>query len=109
MPGHEFEHGVVEETESKAKLERPPLYRVLLHNDDFTTMEFVVFILQTVFNQPPSEAVRIMINVHRQGIGLAGVYTYEVAQMKVDKVTSVAQANEFPLLCTMEEDDHQGT
>ena len=109
MPSREFEHGVVEETESKAKLERPPLYRVLLHNDDFTTMEFVVFILQTIFNQPPSEAVRIMINVHRQGIGLAGVYTYEVAQMKVDKVTSIAQANEFPLLCTMEEDDHEGT
>jgi len=107
----DFEHGnaVVEETESEAKLERPPLYRVLLHNDDFTTMEFVVFILQTVFNHRESDAVQIMLNVHRQGMGLAGVYTYEVAQMKVDKVTSIAQANEFPLLCTMEEDDHQGT
>ena len=102
----EFEHGdaVVEETESKTKQERPPLYKVLLHNDDFTTMEFVVFILQTVFNHRESDAVRIMLNVHRQGMGLAGVYTYEVAEMKVDKVTSIAQANEFPLLCTMEED-----
>lgn len=102
----EFEHvgGVVEETESKTKVERPPLYKVFLHNDDFTTMEFVVFILQTVFNHGESDAVRIMLNVHREGIGLAGVYTYEVAQMKVDKVTSIAQANEFPLLCTMEED-----
>jgi ATP-dependent Clp protease adaptor protein ClpS len=109
MPAHEFEHGVVEETESEAKLERPPLYRVLLHNDDFTTMEFVVFILQTVFNHRESDAIRIMLNVHREGMGLAGVYTYEVAEMKVDKVTSIAQANEFPLLCTMEEDDHQGT
>jgi ATP-dependent Clp protease adaptor protein ClpS len=107
MPAHE--HGVVEKTESKTRLERPPLYRVLLHNDDFTTMEFVVFILQTVFNHREGDAVRIMLNVHRQGMGLAGVYTYEVAQMKVDKVTSIAQANEFPLLCTMEEDDHQGT
>lgn len=109
MPAHEFEHGVVEKTESEAKLERPSLYRVLLHNDDFTTMEFVVFILQTVFNHRESDAVRIMLNVHREGMGLAGVYTYEVAEMKVDKVTSIAQANEFPLLCTMEEDDHQGT
>ena len=106
MPMDEFEHGgsVVEETESETKQERPPLYKVLLHNDDFTTMEFVVFILQTVFNHGESDAVRIMLNVHREGIGLAGVYTYEVAEMKVDKVTSIAQANEFPLLCTMEED-----
>jgi ATP-dependent Clp protease adaptor protein ClpS len=110
MPMDEIEHGhvVVEKTESATKLERPPLYKVLLHNDDFTTMEFVVFILQTVFNHGESEAVRIMINVHRQGIGLAGVYTYEVAEMKVDKVTSIAQANEFPLLCTMEEDGSSG-
>jgi ATP-dependent Clp protease adaptor protein ClpS len=107
MPMDETEHGagVVEKTESKTKLERPPLYKVLLHNDDFTGMEFVVFILQTVFNHGESDAVRIMLNVHRQGIGLAGVYTYEVAEMKVDKVTSIAQANEFPLLCTMEEDE----
>jgi len=67
-------------------------------------MEFVVFILQTVFNHGESEAVRLMLDVHRLGIGLAGVYTYEVAEMKVEKVTSIAQANEFPLLCTMEED-----
>ena len=102
----EIEHGdaVVEKTESKTKLERPPLYKVFLHNDDFTTMEFVVFILLTVFNRSEDDAIRLMLNVHRQGIGLAGVYTHEVAQMKVEKVTSLAQANEFPLLCTMEED-----
>jgi len=106
MPKEEFQHGgaVIEETESKTKLERPPLYKVLLHNDDFTPMEFVVFILQSVFNHGESEAVRIMLNVHRLGIGLAGVYTYEVAEMKVERVMSIAQANEFPLLCTMEED-----
>ena len=106
MPKDDFEHGgaVVEKTESKTKLERPPLYKVFLHNDDFTTMEFVVFVLQTIFNHGESEAVRIMLNVHREGIGLAGVYTYEVAEMKVDKVMSIAQSNEFPLLCTMEED-----
>lgn len=102
----EIEHdgAVVEKTESKTKLERPPLYKVFLHNDDFTTMEFVVFILLTVFNHSEDEAIRLMLNVHRQGIGLAGIYTYEVAEMKVEKVTSLAQANEFPLLCTMEED-----
>ena len=106
MPKIDPEHGsaVVEKAESKTKLERPPLYKVLLHNDDFTPMEFVVFILQTIFNHGESDAVRIMLNVHRLGIGLAGVYTYEVAEMKVDKVTSMAQANEFPLLCTMEDD-----
>ena len=108
----EFQRGgaVIEETESKTKLERPPLYKVLLHNDDFTPMEFVVFILQTIFNHGENDAVRLMLDVHRKGIGLAGVFTFEVAEMKVDKVTSLAQANEFPLLCTMEEDDdHKGT
>ena len=112
MPKEEFQRGgaVIEETESKTKLERPPLYKVLLHNDDFTPMEFVVFILQTIFNHGENDAVRLMLDVHRKGIGLAGVYTYEIAEMKVDKVTSLAQANEFPLLCTMEEDDdHKGT
>ncbi|HWF89690.1 MAG TPA: ATP-dependent Clp protease adaptor ClpS [Pyrinomonadaceae bacterium] len=106
MPVEKFDHegAVVEKTESKTRLERPPLYKVFLHNDDFTTMEFVVFILQTVFNHGESQAIRVMLNVHKQGIGLAGVYTHEVAEMKVDKVTSLAQANEFPLLCTMEED-----
>jgi ATP-dependent Clp protease adaptor protein ClpS len=112
MPKEEIERGaaVIEETESKTRLERPPLYKVLLHNDDFTPMEFVVFILQTIFNHGENDAVRLMLDVHRKGIGLAGVFTYEVAEMKVDKVTSLAQANEFPLLCTMEEDDdHKGT
>ena len=107
MPIDDFEQSgaVVTETETKEKLERPPLYKVLLHNDDFTTMEFVVFVLQTIFGQNEDNAIRIMLNVHKQGIGLAGVYTYEVAEMKVEKVTSLAQANEFPLLCTMEEDE----
>lgn len=106
MPIDEFQHGgaVIEETESKTKLERPPLYKVLLHNDDFTPMEFVVFILQTIFNHRENDAIRLMLDVHRKGIGLAGIYTFEVAEMKVDKVTSLAQTNEFPLLCTMEED-----
>jgi ATP-dependent Clp protease adaptor protein ClpS len=110
MPIPDFDDApvVVEQAESKTRLKRPPLYKVLLHNDDFTPMEFVVFILRTIFGQGESDAVRIMLNVHRLGIGLAGVYTYEVAEMKVAKVTEISRANEFPLLCTLEEDEPAG-
>ena len=73
--------GVVTESEKKLKL--PPMYKVLLHNDDYTTMEFVVQVLQSVFHKPPAEATQIMLHVHRNGIGVAGVYTYEVAETKV--------------------------
>jgi ATP-dependent Clp protease adaptor protein ClpS len=91
-------------TESKQKLQKPPMFKVLLHNDDFTTMEFVVFILKTVFNKGPQEAQAIMMQVHQQGVGIAGVYTHEIAEAKVDKVSDLARGSEFPLLCTMEED-----
>jgi ATP-dependent Clp protease adaptor protein ClpS len=102
----EREYGFEEEvaTESREKLKKPPLYRVLLHNDDFTTMEFVVHILQTVFNREEAEAFRIMWAVHTQGVGVAGVYTYEIAEMKVERATHLARAAEYPLLCTMEEE-----
>ncbi|HEV2765199.1 MAG TPA: ATP-dependent Clp protease adapter ClpS [Pyrinomonadaceae bacterium] len=98
---HEQEDAAV--AESRPKLKRPPLYRVLLHNDNFTTMEFVVFVLQEVFGHGLAEATRIMLNVHTKGTGVCGVYTFEVADMKVNKVTNLARAHEFPLLCTMEE------
>jgi ATP-dependent Clp protease adaptor protein ClpS len=91
-------------TQSKQKLKKPPLFKVLLHNDDYTTMEFVVFILKNIFNKSEEEAHRIMLNVHQQGVGIAGIYTFEIAEAKVDKVTDLAQAREFPLLCTMEEE-----
>ena len=94
---------VVAEAESKTELRKPSLYNVLIHNDDFTSMEFVVFILLTVFRRSESEALQLMLKVHNEGVGVAGLYTYEVAEMKVAKVTSLAQANEFPLLCTIEE------
>jgi len=94
---------VIADAESKIELRKPPLYRVLIHNDDYTSMEFVVFILQTVFGRSESEALQIMLKVHNEGVGVAGLYTYEVAEMKVVKVTSIAQDNEFPLLCTIEE------
>jgi len=97
----DFDSSVI--TESEQEVKKPPLYTVLLHNDDYTTMEFVVFILEFVFRQTSEEANRIMWNVHRQGIGVAGVYTYEVAESKVSKVENLAREYEYPLLCTMEE------
>ncbi|HEX8707223.1 MAG TPA: ATP-dependent Clp protease adapter ClpS [Pyrinomonadaceae bacterium] len=103
MPRPDFELDELVETKSEAKLEKPPLYKVLLHNDDFTTMEFVVHILETVFQRTESDAFRIMLQVHLEGTGVAGIYTYEIAETKVAKVTSLAQANEYPLLCTIEE------
>jgi ATP-dependent Clp protease adaptor protein ClpS len=90
-------------TESETKLKKPPLYRVLLHNDDFTTMEFVVYVLQTIFGRTTQDATVIMLRVHTEGVGVAGVYTLEVAEMKVSKVMALARANEYPLLCTVEE------
>ena len=102
----EREYGLDEEvaTETRERLKKPPLFRVLLHNDDFTTMEFVVEVLKRVFGKSDADAFRIMWAVHTQGLGVAGVYTYEVAEMKVEKVTQMARAQEFPLLCTVEEE-----
>jgi ATP-dependent Clp protease adaptor protein ClpS len=91
-------------TESEQKLQKPPLFKVLLHNDNYTTMEFVVFILMHVFNKSESDAIFIMLQVHNQGIGVAGVYTYEIAETKVARVAALARENEYPLLCTLEEE-----
>lgn len=91
-------------TESREKVEKPPLYKVLLHNDNYTTMEFVVFVLRNIFNKSEGDAVRIMLAVHHQGAGVAGVYPREIAEMKSAKATELARQNEFPLLCTIEEE-----
>ena len=91
-------------TESETKLEKPKLFKVILHNDDFTTMEFVVFILKHVFMRSDAESVVIMLKVHNEGIGVAGVYPYEVANMKADKAMNLSRAHEYPLLCTVEEE-----
>jgi ATP-dependent Clp protease adaptor protein ClpS len=90
--------------ESETKLEKPKLFKVLLHNDDFTTMEFVVFVLQYVFNREDIDAFTIMLKVHNEGVGIAGVYPYEVANMKAEKAMNLARAREYPLLCTVEEE-----
>lgn len=88
--------------ESEEKVEEPPLFRVLLHNDDFTTMEFVVWVLMSIFRLSEDDAVAIMLNVHQRGIGVAGVYTYEIAEEKVERTTAAAREQEYPLLVTME-------
>ncbi len=92
-------------TRTRVKTKRPSLYRVMLLNDDYTPMEFVVFILERFFNKSREEATRIMLHVHQKGVGLCGVYTYEVAETKVAQVLDMAQRNEHPLQCVMEKDD----
>jgi ATP-dependent Clp protease adaptor protein ClpS len=87
---------------AEERLERPRMWRVLLHNDDYTTQDFVVWVLETVFRKPTAEAVSIMLSVHRSGLGVAGVYTHDVAATKVRTATEAAEAQEFPLLVTME-------
>ena len=89
-------------TRTREDVREPQLYKVLLHNDDYTTMEFVVDVLMTVFQKSEEDAVQIMLNVHRKGVGLCGVYTYEVAETKVEVVHALATGNGFPLRCTME-------
>ena len=91
-------------TKSETKLKKPKLFKVLLHNDDFTTMEFVVFVLQYVFNREEAEAFSVMLKVHNEGLGIAGIYPYEIANMKSEKAMNLAKAREYPLLCTVEEE-----
>lgn len=102
----DIEHDGEVLTESETKLEKPKLYKVILHNDDFTTMEFVVFILVQVFLRSEIEAFSIMLKVHNEGVGVAGVYPYEVAQMKAEKAMNLSKAHEYPLLCTVEEEEN---
>ena len=91
-------------TREKRKVERPKPWKVLLHNDDFTTMQFVIDILVQHFEKSPAEAIHVMLQVHRKGIGVAGVYPRDMAETKVAEVTAEAQAHEMPLLVTAEPD-----
>ena len=91
-------------SEIEEDLAEPPMYRVLLLNDDYTTMDFVIDVLMSVFQKSPEEATRIMLNVHRAGVGVCGIFSFEVAETKVDTVHALAQEMGFPLKCTMEKD-----
>jgi len=91
-------------TKSKVEVQEPKKYKVFLLNDDYTTMDFVVDILCDVFHKSYEEAVQIMLKVHKEGKGLCGVYTYEIAETKVDQVHRLARAHQFPLKATMEEE-----
>ena len=95
--------GVAVETRPKTRLKKPRMYKVLLHNDDYTTMEFVVYVLQGIFHHSESEAMQIMLHVHKNGIGVAGVYTREVAEAHISRVEALARSHEYPLRCSMEE------
>lgn len=98
----EHQEGVLLKTRPKTK--KPAMYKVLLMNDDYTPMEFVVHILERFFNKNRQEATDVMLHVHRRGVGLCGIYTYEVAETKVAQVMDFARQNEQPLQCTMEKE-----
>jgi ATP-dependent Clp protease adaptor protein ClpS len=94
--------GVVIQTRTRTK--KPSLYKVLMLNDDYTPMEFVVHVLERFFGKNREEATQIMLHVHRRGVGVCGVYTYEVAETKVNQVTEFARRNQHPLRCTLEKE-----
>lgn len=89
-------------TKSQQQVQRPQMYKVLLHNDNYTTMEFVVHILEAVFHKTPAQASEIMLTVHNQGIAVCGVYTFEVAETKTATVHAIAEQYEFPLRCSIQ-------
>ena len=96
----DIEESVSSETDQE--VEEPPMYKVMLLNDDYTTMEFVVEVLVYVFQKSSEEATQIMLNVHRSGVGVCGIYPHEIAETKVDTVEALARENGFPLKCIME-------
>lgn len=89
--------------EAQPKIKRPPLYRVVLLNDDFTPMEFVVEILESIFGMQRTRATQVMLEIHSKGKGLCGVFNFDIAETKVAQVMGVAKQQQHPLLCTMEE------
>jgi ATP-dependent Clp protease adaptor protein ClpS len=88
--------------ETKEKVKRPPMFRVLMHNDDYTTMDFVVEMLCTIYGKPLEEAFQIMLNIHHKGIGMCGVFTQEIAETKIAQTHDCARSSGFPLMCSME-------
>jgi ATP-dependent Clp protease adaptor protein ClpS len=99
---HDRDDGLAVHT-AKPKLKQPPLYKVILLNDDYTPMEFVVQVLETFFNMSRERATQVMLHVHTRGVGVCGVYAKDIAETKVHEVNDYARDNQHPLLCTMEE------
>jgi len=100
--GQTGDHGL-SVLEAKPKLKRPSMYKVVLHNDDYTPMEFVVMLLGELFGMPRSKATQVMLHVHTKGKGVCGVFTKEIAETKVAQVNEYSRQNKHPLLCAMEE------
>jgi ATP-dependent Clp protease adaptor protein ClpS len=97
--------GVSTVVKPEKKLKKPPLYKVLFHNDHYTTREFVVYVLQSIFHHDEASATRIMWHVHLNGVGIAGVFTYEIAETKAKKVEELARENEYPLKVSVESEE----
>jgi len=104
VDGHTEGQGSVMLAEPKVKTKRPPMYKVILLNDDFTPMDFVVMVLEQIFRKTHADALNVMLEVHQKGAGLAGIYTRDVAETKVDQVIEYARINDYPLQCTLESD-----
>jgi ATP-dependent Clp protease adaptor protein ClpS len=102
VAGSDPREAVLTDSRVQHQVQPPAMWRVLLHNDDYTTQEFVVWILETVFHKPSTEAFSIMMRVHQSGLGIAGIYTRDVAETKVAATKRLAEQHEFPLLVTME-------
>ena len=105
MPEYQDDTGVITKTKPDEKVQRPRLYKVLMHNDDYTTRDFVVWVLQTIFRKSEGDAIRVMMHVHQTGVGVAGLYTREVAETKVAKTERLAREHEYPLRLSMEPED----
>lgn len=102
MNRFEDENDIVLEEEQDLELQKPTMYKVIFHNDDYTTMEFVVFVLESIFHKSKAESTKIMLEVHKKGSGIVGIYTKEVASTNIYIVEKLAEEEEFPFLATME-------
>ena len=96
--------GDLTDQDLKTKLKKPLMYKVIMLNDDFTPMDFVIYLLKNYFNKPQEEASKIMLEVHKKGSGICGVFTYEIAETKIYKVSDISRKNGHPLQCIIEED-----
>ena len=99
---YNLERGVA--VKSRPKTKKPSMYKVLMLNDDYTPMEFVIYVLESFFSMSHDEATQVMLHVHQKGVGVCGVFTYEIAETKVNQTMDLAQKNEHPLQCTIEKD-----